>query len=683
MSTFEEEVRAKHERFKTYDCIPHLIYLADKHGSISHINEAFVNFSKKAEDDLGDEGGEGWLKNVHPDDVEKTKEVWGKSLATQTPYENVYRLLNAEGQYQWFLTRANLTDLFGGEEFAWVGTCTDISEQMNLQVDLQRQKALLNTIIQKLPVAVIIVGYPDGNFLSANDKMSEIWQKKIPEFTSWRDYDSMVGFRVSEDESNGTRLSAKDWPLTRTLLTKETVQDDDMIEIMRGDGNRGLIKMTSAPVFDPNGQCVVCIAICEDITEKAFLKKNNVDLYVAAQTALESNKLKSAFLANMSHDIRTPMNGILGCTQLLLDTKPTPEQKEYLDIIGDSGRVLLSLINDILDLSKIEAGKIEFEKIPFSTEEMLNGLLEMTKASLKNTGKHVELVLDCADMVAVIGDQPKIERIIGNLLSNAIKFTPDGGKIEISAKCTKFEPTVKVPKFPNGDDKSLEPEEIVEFFCSVRDNGIGIAKEVQSKLFSAFVQADTSTTRKFGGTGLGLSICKDMIALMKGRIWLDSELGHGSTFSLTIPLPRAVEEHATPSELGAPEHQQPIVTRELCRILLVDDAKINAVIARRILVNAGYIDVDIAMDGVQAIEHYLRHKYDLILMDCQMPIMDGFEASRKIRNLGGNLPIIAFTASVMEEERLRCIESGMNDVILKPIKAENLIKIMDKYLFGI
>jgi len=643
-----------HSKFPFYDVVPHLIYIADREGHIVHVNDAFAKFSKKAEDDLSIEGGLGWLRNVHPDDVPRTILRWSESLHTEKPYENVYRLLNAEGVYVWMLTRALRTDLFG-DSYAWIGTCTDIQEQMELSQRLTEQKDLLSAVLDQLPVAVVIGAYPKGNVILSNDMMNVIWRKTIPQFSSLQDYDEMVAFKT-----DGSRYKPEDWPLARSILDQERIKGE-IVEILRGDTTSGLIRVTSTPVFNKEGKMVAGIMVCEDIQDKVILEREKVEALNSAQAAMEANKLKSAFLANMSHDIRTPMNGILGCTQLLSDTILDGEQKSYIEIINDCGRVLIGLINDILDLSKIEAGRMELEYIPFPLIKTMEGLVQIAKASLLTMGKIINITGKNVNLPEYVkGDRRRIEQIIQNLMSNAIKFTPENGHIWINASATR------------------KSDDVIDFECSVVDEGIGISKETQKKLFQPFVQADVSTTRKFGGTGLGLSICRDLVDLMKGKIWVESELGRGSTFAFVIPL-EVVPLSEVPEEEKA-EYVSSAEEREESSVLLVEDNKINAILAKKILMGEHYVNIDWAKHGLEAIHMFSVKEYDVVLMDCQMPVMDGFEASRRIRESGSDVPIIAFTASVMKEERVKCKESGMDDIVLKPFDKNILLRKMDMYI---
>jgi signal transduction histidine kinase/CheY-like chemotaxis protein len=665
--SIEKRIQSIHTMFPFYDVVPHLIYIANRQGHIVHVNEAFANFSKKAEDDLQlDETGLGWLRNVHPEDVPSTLERWNYALEHGTPYENVYRLLDASGNYVWFITRALKTDMFGSE-YEWIGTCTDISEQMKLTESLKettvllaREQKLLSTVINQLPVAVAIGEFPSGKVILSNQMMENVWRRPTPSTLDVSEYTKWIGFHP-----DGRRYEPEEWPLARSIQ-RGSIVVNEILEIMKGDGTRGIVSMSSTPVYDEHQNIMAAIVITQDIQDKVILEKEKVEALNAAQAAMEANKLKSTFLANMSHDIRTPMNGIIGSTQLLQDTQLTVEQKEYIDIIVICGRALLSLINDILDLSKIEAGRMELENAVFSLDEMIEGLLQMTNASLLTTGKTLNVNVNKVHLPRYVkGDRKRLEQVITNLLSNAIKFTPENGNIWIHLEA-----------------KSSN-QQCVELHCSVQDTGIGISEENQKKLFSAFVQADLSTTRKYGGTGLGLSICKDLVKLMHGEIWVKSKVGEGSTFGFKIPL-----DILTTEEISTLEKKETVVThvasrkeRNSKRILFAEDNRINAQLALKIFTSAGYTNVDHASNGKIALDLYTKNaNYDLILMDCQMPIMDGFQASKKLRDLGVDVPIIAFTASVTKEDKLKCIECGMDDIVMKPYDRSILLAKMDTWI---
>lgn len=389
----------------------------------------------------------------------------------------------------------------------------------------------------------------------------------------------------------------------------------------------------------------------------------------SARCAAESaTNAKSSFLANMSHDIRTPMNAIIGLSRLLQETELTEKQRNYLEIIHASGRSLLGIVNDILDFSKIEADKVEIESLPISIKKIVNEVYCIThlQASEKKIDFKVYIAPDIPENL--LGDSLRLTQVLLNLLNNAIKFTSKGMivlEVQLIAKESKQ----------------------VSLRFSVRDSGIGISKEQAARLFTAFTQADNSTTRKYGGTGLGLVICQRLIALMGGKIALESSEGRGSCFYFTLPfkIDTAKLKLANLQEVSISEKKAKMNASYLKgkKVLLIDDNFINQMVAREILESYG-IQTVTGSNGIDAVKLVLSgdETFDLVLMDVQMPEMDGYEACRTIRQNKKYeaLPIIALTAHALEEEKQKCLNAGMNDHLAKPIEPDYLLQILLQWI---
>lgn len=380
---------------------------------------------------------------------------------------------------------------------------------------------------------------------------------------------------------------------------------------------------------------------------------------IAKEKAEAATRAKSIFLANMSHEIRTPMNGIIGMADLLAQTPLTEEQKDYLATIIASGRNLLNIINDILDFSKIESNQVELENIAFNLPAAIDEVIKILTIRANENKVALNVILDNNVPRYIKGDPLRLKQIITNLVNNAIKFTYEGRV------------TVDVGVEKDGDQS-------VKLLFKVVDTGIGISPEGKDKLFKAFSQADTSTTRKYGGTGLGLAISKSLCEMMDGEIGVESEVGKGSTFWFTV-----VFEKVPPSEIPEERPVEEVIETQMkpLHILLAEDNLINQKVAVANLKKFGHM-VDIAKNGLEAVEMVRKNYYDLILMDIQMPEMDGYEATTIIREeeaeKGTHTPIIAMTANSFEADRERCLAIGMDDYISKPFRINDLVSILKK-----
>ena len=392
------------------------------------------------------------------------------------------------------------------------------------------------------------------------------------------------------------------------------------------------------------------------LEEKVLLRTRELDN--ARKHAEDGARAKASFLATMSHEIRTPMNGIIGMADLLMDTSLSPDQKEQLRIIQGSGESLLTIINDILDFSKIESGKMDLEMVDVSLQTSVEDVLDLLRP--KANEKQLELLYFIEPHVPEIikGDPVRLRQILTNLVSNAVKFTSEG-QVLVEVTSTK---TI-----------SPASEEPFMLQVSVKDTGIGIPSDKISKLFNAFEQVDTSTTREYGGTGLGLAICRRLCTLMQGEIWVESKEGQGATFYFTFRTETGNEmEIKTPdASSGEPEHQ--LAEIHPLNILVAEDNLVNQKVIKQMLAKLGY-EITFAQNGKEALEMVQENHYDLVFMDVQMPQMDGLEATRQILNLKGDkVPIIvAMTANAMKSDRDACREAGMNSYLSKPIKLATL-----------
>ena len=472
------------------------------------------------------------------------------------------------------------------------------------------------------------------------------------------------------------KADTKTLDLVRATLTQGKPFRGELLNYSKSGVPRWL-DLSVSPIRDSDGNITNFAGIVRDITERKkaeeihdqfvdqlrrMNQKNEAitqELAESLQAAEKANQAKSDFLANMSHELRTPMNGVIGMASLLADTGLTTEQKEYVNAITGSAESLRLLLCDILDISKIEAGALALENIAFPIRETIRETVRLLQPLADIKG--IDLQLDINDDVppAIWGDPSRLRQVITNLIGNGIKFTDFG--------------TVRI---------SIELHDTAEqLLISVQDTGIGIPAEKIEHIFDKFTQADASITRKYGGTGLGLAITKQLVQLMGGLIQVESTIGKGSTFTFNMPLRVATEDDVRAAE-GESDNAITQVDRipiEKARALIVEDYPVNQVFARKLLAKFGFSTIDLAENGKEALEKVAYHEYDAIFMDCQMPVMDGFEATRILRERGCQLPIVAMTANAMIGDRERCLKAGMDDYISKPLRLDLLRKIINHW----
>ena len=533
---------------------------------------------------------------------------------------------------------------FHGLRHGVVISHTDITERRLIEIKLIESELHLRTIIENEPECIKIMD-AEGLLIQMN-----------PAGLAMIEADSLeqvVGRPVLE-------LIAPEYRTTYAELHQRVLAGETMVmqyEILGLKGGRRWLETHAAPM--PNQGMVVHLAVTRDITEQKKaeqeLQKTNHLLNEARIQAESANRAKSAFLANMSHEIRTPMNAIIGLGRLALLTDLTEKQRDYLAKIESSSGTLLHLIDDLLDLSKVEAGKLTLETITFSLAACLTTVRSVIQVKAVEQGLDFPISVTPEVPTLLIGDPFRLEQILINLLGNAVKFTDQG---EISLEVTA------VP---------ASAAETVLVTCTVRDTGIGMTADQRSNLFQPFTQADCSTTRRYGGTGLGLSISRQLVELMGGQIGVESEPGRGSVFRFTVPLVRG----RLPAESAPPLLDPALITATLRgrRVLVAEDNTINQQVARELLQQVGMV-VTIAGDGRAAAAAATEFgvQFDVVLMDLQMPVMDGYEATRLIREQWplDRLPIIAMTAYASREELDSCLKSGMNAHLAKPVLPEQL-----------
>ncbi len=634
-------------------------------GSVVATNPAGQRILGRFEDAIvGHRAEEAQWAAIHEDGSPFPGEEHPTSVTQRTrqPQSNVVMgVRTSGGERRWLSINAMpVGDDAGAGAGGVIATFRDITQQRRSEAEIRK----LSLAVEQSPESIMITNL-DGVIEYVNEACVRV---------SGYSRNEMIGETASLLKSGRTPRST--YALLWDRLARGQSWSGQFVN-RRKDGSEYTESAIITPILAPHGVVTHYLAIKADVTEQrqmaAELEQHRLHLeeLVAQRTAElaearaqadAANVAKSAFLANMSHEIRTPMNAILGLTHLLRRSSPTTEQAASLDKIVLSARHLLSLIDDILDLSKIEAGKMTVEHTDFHLSSVLKDVVEIVRARAEEKGLALKYEVAPGLPLILKGDPLRLQQILLNLGTNAVKFT-EHGSVAIGAALS-----------------ASDDPQIAQIRFEVRDTGIGLDMAQRARLFQPFQQADASTTRRFGGSGLGLVICRRLVDLLGGTIGLTSEPGVGSTFWFTLPLERsdATVRSAWASGVIAPfDAAEP--TRTL-HILLVEDDAINQEVACELLRSVGH-SVDVAANGQQAIERAAQHAYDLVLMDVQMPIMDGLDATRRLREMPkyARTPILAMTANAFHEDRARCMEAGMDDFIAKPVDPDRMFATIQRW----
>ena len=625
-----------------------LIYVKDLEGRYMLVNESF-------EGALGVEAE--WLVGKTDWDLDDAlAPVWRDNDLRAR--EGAYHLEEwsdaADGRRYYQSIKFPLTD-GDGRVYATCGVSLDVTEERRAQEILRQQEDFLQSVLRSLDEGVIATDR-EGRVMLYNDRAREL--NGIPATATdpdtWTQYYSLL------EADGSTPIRADETPMRRTL--RGEVVTDAEVTIASPTQDPRLLKVSGRPIFDKTGFQMGAVCVGRDVTAS---KRAERDLQKARDEALEASRMKSEFLANMSHEIRTPMNGVIGMTELLLDTELTDEQREYARMACSSGETLLGIVNDILDLSKIEAGKLELDESDFDVTVAAETCCALLRSRAEEKGLELSFVAQGPVPRCVRGDENRLRQILTNLVANAIKFT-DEGEVRVTLR------QERATSAAEGDVLRFE----------VSDSGRGIDSSQVARLFDPFVQADSSTTREHGGTGLGLSISKQLVAVMRGEIGGESEVGVGSTFWFTLPLRETGTVDTTSAARdSAAALPTELETDERPVVLVAEDNPVNQVVAVKMLERRGY-RVDVVEDGRAAFEAVLAGEYSIVLMDCQMPVMDGYRATAEIRrreDTTRRAPIIGVTAHAMTGDRDRCLAAGMDDYLPKPVRPRQLDAILERY----
>ncbi len=580
------------------------------------------------------------LAFIHPEDIDSVKDAIEEHLDTDWPLKVEFRVIDHRNQHQWISMRGQ-AEWDGSLPIRLTGSLEDISERKHTELELKQREALIEQMIDALPISIYVKDAQGCyRFFNAEaETQNNMLRNQLIGRTDYEVYPMPASLKKAEVD--------------------KTIQQSERLSIFENETDDGngwlLIGKVPIRVLQPNKPYETwLLSFSLDITER---KQMEEELKEARAIAEDAAKAKASFLSIMSHEIRTPLNSVIGNAGLLLSERLDENLAEHVEMIKRSGEHLLYLINDILDFNKLDAGKVELDLSPFDIRQQVNTVIEMsaTNAKLKN----IYLKSNISDELHehYLGDDGRLRQVLLNLVGNALKFTTEGGVIV----------NVTLSKMSNN----------VRF--EVVDTGIGIAESNIPKLFSEFSQAESSTSKNYGGTGLGLAISKKLVEAMNGRIGIESKEGEGSTFWFEIPFTPAKSEESS----GLVESVI-LADVENLSILVAEDNLPNQFLIKSILTKLGH-RVIIANNGLEAVQSLEQpeNEFDLVLMDMQMPEMDGLEATRKIRSGSVSpireIPIVALTANAYEDVYETVIAIGMNDCLTKPINIDQLKQVLNKW----
>ncbi len=634
----DDLIRQSELRYRSiFDNSQALICTHDLDGNLIELNQASVNTFGYDYDDLKGRSLATLLPKERQSDF---NDVYLKEIKDKGKAEGIMVALSKTGERIYLLYQNFLVTDEGDQPYV-IGFSQDITARIKAEQALKASEEKYRRIIENMNLGLLQVS-PDERIVYANQSFCDMSGYTMKE---------LIGNTTNSLFVTGEKVQA----IVNVNERRQSGRSDAYeLQVVDKQGNEKWWLISGAPIFDAENNFVGSIGIHLDITSH---KKLEADLRKANEDAAGSARAKELFLANISHEIRTPMNAIIGLGRLLAKTKLDAQQEAYLDIVRNASDNLLVIINDLLDFTKIEAGKVMLEDIGFVVQDTVENTLRILRHKAEEKGISVRRVFDKHLAKVLIGDPYRLGQVIMNLLSNAIKFTDNG---EVLVECTVLEDT--------------DESQLVQFI--VQDTGIGMSEEFVRHLFDKFTQENESITRRYGGTGLGMSICRQLVDLMGGDLKVSSRKGIGTSISFTLNFRKGSEEHLPK------QHAFNIDTQVLKgkSILLVEDNSMNRVLANTILSQYG-ADVTEAHDGAMAIEVLRKGSFDLVLMDIQMPVMDGLEATRLIRaEVDRGIPIIALTAYANKHEEQKCLAAGMNDFISKPFDEDKMVQLVAQWL---
>ncbi len=636
----EERIRIEKIYFENlFMAAPEAIAITDNESRIHRVNAQFTELFGYSASEVTGKTTLSLL--TPPDKIDESNKFTGRVRNARGVINETVRLRKDGAPVNVSIVGAPIA--IGDNKVGILKIYRDLTDHITAREALQMSQEKLRNIFESSPDAIVLIN-PDGIVIDRNRAALELF--RIPVTNPHRDISALEMVAEKDHNRAGTFL--------RNVLNKGYIKNKTFT-LLKRDKTFFIAEVSASLLRDGEQQPSYIVVIIKDITERLLYERR---LEEAKEKAIESDKLKSAFLANMSHEIRTPMNAIIGFSKLL-STHQTADtdNSEYIEIIKNTGNTLLNLIDDIIDFARIESGEVQVSK----TACDINGIMKelhysFEKERLTDKGSCIRFVLDIPDSagdLTILTDDNRFRQVLSNLLSNALKFTKKG-KVEFGY--------------------TLGEKDVVFY---VSDTGIGIPEDKHHVIFDRFRRLDAGSNRKTGGTGLGLAITKNLVALLGGRIWLESSEGEGSRFYFTLPLHRiknSVNQNIeTKTDMGNFDWKDKVV-------LVVEDNELNSRLLEKMLESTG-ANVIIAKDGKPAIEECRNNpNINLVLMDIQMPEMDGYEATRAIKSINPGLPVIAQTAYAMTEEREKIIEAGCNDYLAKPIRQRELLQVLARYL---
>ena len=668
-----ERLRLSEEKFRSLVAnIPDVIWTAAADGRTDFISsnvEKLLGFTAGEVCDRPDF----WLRHVNPQELPDLLAAFQRLFVEGAPFDVEYQIQHKDGRWIWIHDRAYRTYEKDGERYA-DGVITDVTERKRVEEQLRQSGELLRIVLDSIPEAVYGIDM-QGKCTFCNPSCLQL--------LGYEDVAELMGRNMHDvihhTHQDGTHCPVEECHIVEAFRQGRGTHIEDEV-IWRRDG-------TSFPAeywSDPMHRGVEAIGTVVTFVNIAGRKRSEQLLLEAKEAAETANRSKSQFLANMSHEIRTPLNGVIGVAGLLLDTQLTPEQRQYAELVRVSGEALLAVISDILDFSKIEARKLTLDWGDFELESVLRDSIAVLASKASEKGLVLSCELQSGTPRLLSGDAHRLRQIVINLAGNAVKFTQRGAV------------SVWV-----GIESETDHSATLRF--TVSDTGIGFRQEQAAALFEPFVQADGSSTRRYGGTGLGLAISKELVEMMGGQIGVKSQEGVGATFWFTAVFRKqtkrtekldnetesSAQADGTSSALAAvAKIDDPTAVKRkashLGRILVAEDNLVNQTVAVAMLTKLGYKS-DVVANGEAALRALDKVDYDLVLMDCNMPEMDGYEATRRIRGGGERnrsplIPIVAVTADAMTGDRDKCLASGMSDYLSKPVELATLAAMLKKWL---